>query len=77
MNAKYVPVDAVLKRPKFLEATRMVSNYFLRNGIPKWVDMIKLKCAYQRFRLGYKPKKDNYKWAAKIKMEVKMTKFER
>ena len=38
--------------------------------------MIKEKCADQRFGLGYKPKKDNYKRAAKIKMEVRMTKIE-
>ena len=37
--------------------------------------MIKLKCAYQRFGLGYKPKKNDYKHASQIRKNVRMTKI--
>jgi hypothetical protein len=38
--------------------------------------LIKLKCANQRFGLGYKPKKDNYKWVTQIKREAQMARIE-
>jgi len=38
--------------------------------------LMKPKCADQRFGLGYKPKKDDYKRAIKIKRKARMTKVE-
>jgi len=43
-------------------------------GMLEWVNLMKLKCADQRFGLRYKPKKDDYKQAIKIKRKGRMTK---
>ena len=40
------------------------------------VNLMKLKCADQRFGLGYKPKKDDYKWVISYKIEARIEKIE-
>jgi hypothetical protein len=64
----------------------MIVNCFLKHGIPFQFDLdtgmlervylMKLKCVNQRFGLGYKPKKDDYKRISRIKKEVIIVKIE-
>jgi len=61
----------------------MATKCFLKNGAPfqchpetGMPGLIKLKCANQRFGLGYKPKKDYYKWVTQIKREARMARIE-
>ena len=44
--------------------------------MPERVNIIKLKCADQRFRLGYKPKKEDFKRVAQIRREARLAKIE-
>jgi hypothetical protein len=64
MNAEWVPKGAMLRKPRILEAARITAKCFLKNGIPFQINVMKLKCADQRFELGYKPKKSDYKRVA-------------
>ena len=68
MNTKWVPVGAMLRKPRIPEAVKMVARCFLKNRAPFQYNpktrSIKLKSVDQRFGLGYKPKKDDYKWVA-------------
>jgi hypothetical protein len=85
MNDKWVPNGTILGRQKISIVARMAANCFLKNEIPfqynpktrmlEWTNVVKLKCAKKKFGLGYKPKKDDYKWATKIEMETRMTKI--
>jgi hypothetical protein len=54
----------MLRKPRILEAARITAKCFLKNGIPFQINVMKLKCADQRFELGYKPEKSDYKRAA-------------
>ncbi|XP_073261622.1 uncharacterized protein [Populus alba] len=45
-------------------------------GRPEWMGIIKLKAAEQRFGLGYKPKKEDYKRAAGARREKRMARIE-
>jgi hypothetical protein len=74
VNTEWVPENIVLKRPRISEAARMATQCFLECGIlfqynpitrvPKRVNPTKMKCADQRFGLGYKPNKEDHRWAA-------------
>jgi len=71
VNIEWVPENTVVRKPEISEATKMVAKSFLKHKIPfpydiekgrlEWIDIIKLKAAEQRFGLGYKPKKEDYK----------------
>jgi hypothetical protein len=76
----------MLRRPKNLEAVRMIVICFLKHEISfqldpetrmlEQVNMMKLISICNRFRLGYKPKKDDNKPVVRIKREVRMMKVE-
>jgi hypothetical protein len=86
MNVEWVPKNIVLRKLKNSESARMAANCLLKYGIsfqynpdtrmPKQLNVMKLKCADQRFRLGYKPKKDDYKCITRIKRGARMAKIE-
>jgi len=83
MNAERVPEGAVLRKPRIPETAKMAAKYFLKNEASfqcnpetEMPRLIKLKCANQRFGLGYKPKKDDYKWVTQIKREARMARIE-
>jgi len=86
MSVEWLPKDTMLRRLKISKVIRMVVNCFKKHRISfqfdpdtemlEWVNLMKLKCADQRFGLGYKPKKDDYKRAIKIKRKARMTKVE-
>ena len=44
--------------------------------MPERINVIRLKCAYQKFELEYKPKKDDYKRATQIRREARMARIE-
>ena len=64
----------------------MAAKSFLKNKIPfpydmeqgrlEWMGIIKLKAAEQRFGLGYKPKKEDYKRAAGARRDKRMARIE-
>ena len=66
-----MPENTVVRKPEILEATKMIAKsllkhkipfqYTIRIGKPKRVNIMTLKAADQRFRLGYKPKKEDYR----------------
>jgi len=86
MNVEWVPKNIVLRKLKNSESARMAANCLLKYGIsfqynpdtrmPKQLNVMKLKCDDQRFRLGYKPKKDDYKCITRIKRGARMAKIE-
>jgi len=84
VNAEWVPEGAVLRKPRIPETTKMAAKCFIKNGAPCQCNpetgmpgLIKLKCANQRFGIGYKPKKDDYKRVTQIKREARMARIER
>lgn len=86
VNTEWVPENTVLRKPEISEATKMTAKIFLKNkipfpydmeqGRPEWMGIIKLKAAEQRFGLGYKPKKEDYKRAAGARREKRMARME-
>jgi len=86
MNAEWVPENIILRRPKISKVAKMAANCFLKHENPFWYDpntrmldrinVMKLKYVDQRFGLGYKPKKDDYKRVTKINRGARMTKIE-
>ena len=86
VNAEWILEGAPLRKPKIPEAAKMVAKCFLQNkipfqfdpvsGMPERVNLIKLKCADQRFGLGYKPRKEDFKRVAQIRRETRMAKIE-
>ena len=80
MNTEWVPEDVVLGKPRILGAAKMVAKCFLKNKAPfqcnKKTRTIKLKSTDQRFGLGYKPKKDDYKRVVHIRKEARMARIE-
>jgi hypothetical protein len=86
MNTEWVPENIVVRKPEILEATKMAAKSFLKRKIPftydiekrrlEWIDIIKLKAVEQRFGLGYKPKKEDYKRAAGARREKRMARIE-
>ncbi|XP_061965260.1 uncharacterized protein LOC133689413 [Populus nigra] len=77
VNTEWVPENMVLRRPIISDTSRMIAKCFLKHGLPfqnasltgsfKGVNMMKVNAADQRFGLGFKPKKYDYKRAARIK----------
>jgi hypothetical protein len=43
--------------------------------MPEMVILIKMKCVDQKFGLGYKLKKEDYRWTASMKREKRMVKI--
>nr|XP_034891077.1 uncharacterized protein LOC118030913 [Populus alba] len=86
VNTDWVPENTVLRWPRISEAARMVAQCFLERGIPfqynpitevpKKANPIKMKGADQRFGLGYKPKKEDHRWAASRRRERRMARIE-
>jgi len=86
VNTEWVPENTMVRKPEILEATKMAAKSFLKHKIPfpydiekgrlEWIDIIKLKAAEQKFGLGYKPKKEDYKRAAGARREKRMTRIE-
>ncbi|XP_073259781.1 uncharacterized protein [Populus alba] len=86
VNTDWVPENTVLRRPRISEAARMVAQCLLERGIPfqynpiteipKRANPIKMKGADQRFGLGYKPKKEDHRWAASRRRERRMARIE-
>nr|XP_034900655.1 LOW QUALITY PROTEIN: uncharacterized protein LOC118038417 [Populus alba] len=86
VNTEWVPENTVLRKPEISEATKMGAKICLKNKIPfpydmgqrrpEWRGIIKLKAAEQRFGLGYKPKKEDYKRAAGARREKRMARME-
>jgi hypothetical protein len=81
VNTEWVPEGAVLRKPKIPEAAKMAARCFLKNAAPFQYNPktgpIKLKSVDQRFGLGYKPKKDDYKRVAQIRKEATVARIER
>ena len=59
----------------FLER-RIPFQYDPITGIPKRINPIKIRCADQRFGLGYKPKKEDHHWAVDKRRERRMARIE-
>jgi hypothetical protein len=80
VNTEWVPEGAVLRKPRIPEAAKMAARCFLKNGAPFQYSPktrpIKLKSVDQRFGLGYKPKKYDYKQVAQIRKEARMARIE-
>ncbi|XP_073267151.1 uncharacterized protein [Populus alba] len=86
VNTEWVPENTVVRKPEISEATKMVAKSFLKNKIPfpydieqgrlEWMDIIKLKAAEQRFGLGYKPKREDYKRVVGARKEKRMVRIE-
>jgi hypothetical protein len=67
----------VLRRPRVSETVKMTTKCFLKHGIPfqrdpntgkpERVNLIKVKCADQRFELKYKLKKEDYIWFTSVR----------
>ena len=86
VNTEWVPENTVLRRPIISDTARMIAKCFLKHGLPfqndpitgnlKRVNMMKIKAADQRFGLGFKPKKDDHKRAARIKRERRLARME-
>jgi hypothetical protein len=75
-----------VKRPRISEAARMATQCFLERGIPfqynpitgvpEKVNPTKIKYVDQRFGLGYKPNKEDHRWAAGRRSERRMARIE-
>jgi hypothetical protein len=87
VNAEWVLENTVRRKPKISEAAKMAAKYFLKHGLPfqydlttgmpERVNVIKMKCADQRFSLGFKPGKADFKKAAEIRREKRVARIER
>ncbi|KAL3570669.1 hypothetical protein D5086_027918 [Populus alba] len=86
VNTEWVPENTVLRRPMISDTARMIAKCFLKHGLPfqndpsagnlKRVNIMKIKAVDQRFGLGFKPKKDDYQRAARIKRERRLARME-
>jgi len=86
VNTEWVPENIVVRKPEISEAIKMAAKSFLKHKIPfqydvkarkpKRINIIKLKATEQRFGLGYKPKKEDYKQAAGARREKRMARIE-
>ncbi|XP_073268737.1 uncharacterized protein [Populus alba] len=87
VNAEWVPENTVRRKPEISEAAKMATKYFLKHGLPfqydhttgmpERINVIKMKCADQRFGLGFKPGKADFKRAAEIRREKRIARIER
>jgi hypothetical protein len=86
VNTEWIPENMVLRRPIISDTARMIAKCFFKHGLPfqnapitgnlKRVNMMKINAADQRFGLGFKPKKDDHKRAARIKRERRLDRME-
>jgi hypothetical protein len=76
----------VRRKPEVSEAARMAAKYFLKHGLPfqydpitgmpERINIIRMKCVDQRFDLGFKPRKEDFKRAAEFKREMRLARIE-
>jgi len=86
MNTDWVLENTVIRRPRILKAARRAAQCFLERKIPfqhnpitenpERVNLIMMKCANQRFGLGYEPKKEDHRWAAGRRKERKTARIQ-
>ena len=86
VNIEWVPENTMVRKPKLSKATKMAIKSFFKHKIsfPYYIekerlelmDIIKLNDVEQRFGLGYKPKKEDYKRAAGARREKRMARIE-
>jgi len=86
VNTDWVPENTVLRRPRISEAARMATQCFLERGIPfqynpitgipEGVNSAKMTCVDQIFGLGYKPSKEDHRWAASRRRERRIARIE-
>ena len=86
VNTDWVPENIVLRRPRISKAARMATQCFLERGIPfqynpitgipEGVNSAKMTCVDQRFGLGYKPSKEDHRWAASRRRERRIARIE-
>ena len=86
VNTDWVPENTVIRLPRISEAARMAAQCFLEHRIPfqhnlitenpERVNLIMMKCANQRFGLGYEPKKEDHRWAAGGRRERRMARIQ-
>nr|XP_034898165.1 uncharacterized protein LOC118036558 [Populus alba] len=86
VNTEWVPESTVLRKPKISTAAKMAVRCFLEHGIPfqydpitgipKRIKPITMRAVDQRFGLGYKPKKEDHRWAANKRRERRMARIE-
>ncbi|XP_073262695.1 uncharacterized protein [Populus alba] len=86
VNTEWVPESTVLRKPKISAAVKMAVRCFLEHGIPfqydpitgipKRIKPITMRAVDQRFGLGYKPKKEDHRWAANKRRERRMARIE-
>jgi hypothetical protein len=77
----------VFRSPKISKIVIMIGKCILERGIIfqsnpnteilERINIIKIKHVDQRFRLGKKPKKEDYKWAASVRRNKRMAKIKR
>jgi hypothetical protein len=87
VNAEWILENTIRRKPEFSEAAKMAAEYFLKHGfpfqydlttgMPERVNVIKMKCTDQRFGLGFKPGKADFKRAAEIIREKRVAWIER
>ena len=85
-NIKWVPENMIRRKPEISKASKMVARYFLKHGLPfqydittrmlKRVNVIKMQCDDQRFDLGFKSRKTNFKIAIEAIKEKRVTQIE-
>jgi hypothetical protein len=86
VNTEWVPKNTMVWKLEISEAMKMVAESFLKHKIPfqytietgklERVNIMTLKVADQRFRLGYKPKKEDYRRVAGVRREKRMARIE-
>ena len=87
VNAEWVLENTIRRKPEISEAAKMAAKYFLKHGLPFQYDLttgmpervnaVKIKCADQRFGLGFKPGKADFKRAAEIRREKRVARIEK
>lgn len=85
MNVEWLSENTVLTGPNISKTTRMIVNRFFKHGIPfqfdpdtgmlEQVNLMKLKCANQRFKVRYNPNKDECRRVTRTKKEARMIKL--
>ena len=86
VNAEWVLENTTRRKPEVSEAARMAAKYFLKHGLPfqydpitgmpERINVITMKSADQRFDLGFKPGKTDFKRAAELKKERRLARIE-
>jgi hypothetical protein len=87
VNAEWVPENTTRRKPEISDAVKMAAKYFLKHGLPfqydpttgmpERINVIKMKCADQRFGIGFKPRKMDFKRAIESKRERRLAQIER